>query len=83
MVRDLGQGFSSCASPTVRFRPFALCSLLLLRLPTCSAFACTPFRRSSYSQKTLKIVNRSEIPIKFAWEAFSTTAEEEVQEVEV
>ncbi len=30
------------------------------------------------SQKTLKIVNRSEIPVKFSWEAFATSEEEEV-----
>lgn len=31
------------------------------------------------SQKTLKIVNRSEIPVKFSWEAFATSEEEEVE----
>lgn len=31
------------------------------------------------SQKTLKIVNRSEIPVKFSWEAFATSEEEEVR----
>lgn len=31
------------------------------------------------SQKTLKIVNRSEIPVKFSWKAFATVNEEEVR----
>lgn len=35
------------------------------------------------SQRTLKIVNRSEIPVKFSWKAFATVDEEEVRSTRV
>lgn len=51
---------------------------ILEKIPTTNGPGFVVFSVHKCSQKTLKIVNRSEIPVKFAWEAFATSSEEEV-----
>ena len=44
---------------------------------SCSQITMDPTYISLHSQRTLKIVNRSDIPIEFSWKSFEGVAEEE------